>query len=198
VSAIRTPRRPVAAALLRGGARTVARRLIGARLVHHSPQGLTVGRILETEAYLSSDDPACHAHRGRTARNASMFLPTGHAYVYLIYGVHQCFNVVTGPEGVGQAVLVRALEPLEGLELMRARRGVTRNRDLCSGPGKLACAMGLGPEQDGASLREGALLLCPPERNWSGPTIDVGPRVGITKAADLPLRFRARDTNWCS
>ena len=172
MSAVRTPRRPVAAAFLRGGASTVARRLIGARLVHHSPQGLTVGRILETEAYLSSGDPACHAHRGRTARNASMFLAAGHAYVYLIYGVHQCFNVVTGPEGTGEAVLVHALEPLAGLQLMRARRGVLRDRDLCSGPGKLARAMGLGPEQDGASLRQGTLLLCPPERDWRAPTID--------------------------
>ncbi len=198
MSAVRTPRRPVSATLLRGNAAAVARRLIGARLVHHSPEGLTVGRILETEAYLSSGDPACHAQRGPTARNASMFLAGGHAYVYLIYGVHQCFNVVTGPAGAGEAVLVRALEPLEGLELMRARRGVTRDRDLCSGPGKLACAMGLGPEQDGASLLEGALLVCPPERHWRRPTIDVGPRVGIAKAVALPLRFRARGTPWCS
>lgn len=198
MNAVSTPRRPVSRALLHGGARSVARRLIGARLVHHSPDGVTVGRILETEAYLSSGDPACHAHRGPTARNASMFLAAGHAYVYLIYGVHQCFNVVTGPEGVGEAVLVRALEPLAGLELMRARRGVLRDRDLCSGPGKLARAMGLGPEQDGASLREGALLLCPPERAWRLPALDVGPRVGIAQAVDLPLRFRARDTLWCS
>ncbi|MEE8467681.1 MAG: DNA-3-methyladenine glycosylase [Planctomycetota bacterium] len=198
MSAVSTPRRPVSGALLRGGARSVARRLIGARLVHHSPDGVTVGRILETEAYLSSGDPACHAHRGRTARNASMFLAAGHAYVYLIYGVHQCFNVVTGPEGVGEAVLVRALEPLAGLELMRVRRGVLRDRDLCSGPGKLARAMGLGPEQDGASLRQGTLLLCPPERDWRAPTIGVGPRVGIAQAVDLPLRFRAQGTLWCS
>ena len=157
-----------------------------------------MGRILETEAYLSRGDPACHANRGPTARNASMFLAAGHAYVYLIYGVHHCFNVVTGPRGVGEAVLVRALEPLTGLDLMRARRGVTRDRDLCSGPGKLACAMGLGPDQDGASLREGALLLCPPERGWRATTIEVGPRVGIGKAVDLPLRFRARGTLWCS
>ena len=100
--------------------------------------------------------------------------------------------------GAGVAVLVRALEPLAGLQLMRARRGVLRDRDLCSGPGKLARAMGLGPEQDGASLRQGTLLLCPPERDWRAPTIDVGPRVGIAQAVDLPLRFRARGTLWCS
>ncbi len=127
-----------------------------------------------------------------------MFLAAGHAYVYSIYGLHHCFNVVTGPEGVGEAVLVRALEPLEGLELMRRRRGVERERELCSGPAKLVVALGIRPEQDGASLLAGDLRLLAPETGWSGSEVCRGPRVGISKAADLPLRFRLAGCEWAS
>ena len=186
---------PVSAAFFRGPTVRVARRLIGARLVHRSREGTTVGRIVETEAYLSRGDSASHSHPGPTSRNASMFLGPGHAYVYLIYGLHHCFNVVTGPRGVGEAVLIRALEPLEGIELMRERRGVGA-RDLCNGPGKLVQAMGFGLEMDGETLMGGPLFLARPEQGWQGwqgwreERIESGPRVGITKAADLPLRFR--------
>lgn len=173
---------------LEGPTPDVARRLLGMRLVHDGPEGRCSGRIVETEAYLAEGDAACHAHGGRTARNASMFLAPGHAYVYLIYGVHLCFNVVTGPRGVGEAVLVRALEPLEGLERMRARRGGVSTVELCNGPGKLVQALGIGRDADGASLMHGKSRLLAPTRGWSGGPIEVGPRVGITRSRDLALR----------
>jgi DNA-3-methyladenine glycosylase len=166
----------------------VARALLGCVLAHRTEEGLCAGRIVETEAYLSADDPASHSHRGRTARNASMFAAAGTAYVYRIYGLHRCFNVVTGPKGVGEAVLVRALEPLLGLDLMRRRRGTADARQLCSGPGKLVQALAIAGEHDGRSLLAGPLGV------WADPAcapaaVEVTPRIGITQAASLPLRF---------
>lgn len=190
--------RPLPRSFYAGATRAVARALLGTFLVHESPKGRTVGRVVETEAYLGSSDPAAHTYRGETARNRAMFGPPGHLYVYFIYGVHHCCNVVTRPEGVGEAVLLRALEPVEGLDLMRARRGgATRERDLCSGPGKLVQAMGLGREHDGADLVRGAVFLADatsvPER-FPRRRVDVvtTTRVGITKAAERPLRFYER------
>ncbi len=187
-------RSPASAArsLLEAPTLAVARGLIGWRLSHASSEGTTVGRIVETEAYLARDDPASHSHPGRTERNASMFLAAGHAYVYLVYGMHLCFNVVSGPVGVGEAVLVRALEPLEGVALMAARRGRDERRALCDGPAKLVQAMGIGREADGTDLRRGRLQLLPPEPDWRAPPIECGPRVGIRRAAQLPYRFTAR------
>ena len=173
----------------------VARRLLGAVLVHTTEEGRVAGRIVETEAFLAADDGASHSRMGPTDRNRSMFLAAGRAYVYRIYGVHHCFNVVTGARGKGEAVLVRALEPLEGLELMAARRGRERLRDLCSGPGKLVQAMGIEPAQDGVLL-EGALSITPRERR-PGP-IAVGPRIGITRSPEAPLRFVVARSPWCS
>lgn len=169
---------------------SVARNLLGTVLTHDSPEGRTAGRIVETEAYLC-DDPACHAARGPTPRNAFMFGPPGRAYIYLIYGMYRCFNVVTAPKGVGEAVLIRALEPLEGLDLMARRRGTAEARALCSGPGKLAIALGIGPSLNGSDLRTGDLrLLTDGSYPWDGPgKITVTTRVGITSGADLPLRF---------
>lgn len=177
----------------------VARALLGWRLSHASDDGVAVGRIVETEAYLH-DDPASHSFRGPSARNAAMFGPPGRAYVYLIYGLHLCFNVVTGDAGRGEAVLVRALEPLAGLELMRRRRGDVADRELCRGPGRLAQALGLTRAHDGASLRSGALRLLPPERGHAvdESAIVVARRVGIRKAADAPLRFHVRSSPFVS
>jgi DNA-3-methyladenine glycosylase len=177
----------------------VARRLLGWILLHETDEGLLAGRIVETEAYLAVDDPASHSHRGPTPRNASMFGEPGHAYVYLSYGMHRCFNVVTARSGVGEAVLVRALEPLVGIELMRARRGVARDRDLASGPGKLCQALGIGLEHDGADLRRSRLRLAvPPEGTAPAIEVAIGPRVGITQAAELALRFVVRGSEWAS
>jgi DNA-3-methyladenine glycosylase len=154
------------------------------------------GRIVETEAYLAEGDPASHSFRGQTTRNRSMFARPGTAYVYLIYGMHHCLNVVSAAEGRGEAVLVRAVEPLEGLEVMRARRGGVRDRDLCRGPGRLAQAFGLTREHDGLDLCRGELGL------WSGRgealEVRATPRVGIRLAAELPLRFVAAGSPWVS
>ena len=150
--------------------------------------GVTLGRIVETEAYLS-DDPASHTFNGRTERNRAMFGPAGHLYVYLSYGIHRCANVVTGPEGSGQAVLVRAVTPIGGIDLMRTRRG-RPDRELSDGPGKLCQALAIDLEHDGVDLLGGSVVsidddgIAPP--TWPM----VGPRIGISKAIDAPLRFR--------
>jgi DNA-3-methyladenine glycosylase len=172
--------------------RVVARMLLGAILRHQTEEGAVAGRIVETEAYLW-DDPACHTFGGITPRNAVMFGPPGHAYVYFIYGMHFCFNAVTGPEGVGEAVLIRAVEPIQGVETMRRRRNLppdapsARDRDLARGPGRLARAMGIGREQNGADLTRGNLVILPGD----GPPGEIvaAPRVGVRLAADRPWRF---------
>lgn len=171
----------------------VARDLIGMFLVHETREGVSAGRIVEVEAYLGERDEASHAFRGLTARNRSMFGPPGHAYVYFIYGMHHCFNVVTRPEGHAEAVLVRALEPVLGIESMRRRRG--RDHDLCNGPGKLTVALGIGPEHDGLDLVRGPLGIWRGKRA-AGPTrIRVGPRIGISKSVELDLRFVSADAD---
>jgi DNA-3-methyladenine glycosylase len=173
----------------------VARGLLGCVLVRETAAGRVAGRIVETEAYLSEGDAASHSHRGRTQRNASMFGEPGTAYVYLIYGVHHCLNVVTAPQGVGEAVLLRALEPLEGLDLMAARRGRSAPRELCSGPGKLVQALGVTREDDGLRFGVGGLVLHAGDETCE---ILAGPRVGLSKAEELPLRFRAKGSSWVS
>jgi len=175
----------------------VARGLLGKILVHHSPDGETAGRIVETEAYLCQNDPACHAARGMTARNAAMFGPPGTAYVYLIYGMYYCFNVVTAPLGVGEAVLIRALEPLTGLELMAKRRGTCVKKLLAAGPGRLCQAMGIGPGHNGADLSGDVLYLAD---NGMAVREDIvaAKRVGISVATELPLRFYIRGNPFIS
>jgi DNA-3-methyladenine glycosylase len=181
--------------------RRLARALIGAFLVHDGPGGRTVGRIVETEAYLGARDEAAHSFRGETARNRSMFGPPGHLYVYAIYGLHHCCNVVSGRVGVGEAVLLRALEPVLGIERMRARRGHDDVRALCSGPGKLVQAMGLERAHDGADLGRPPVWLAARgafgERR-AAPRIAAGPRIGISRAVDLPLRFWERESRFVS
>ena len=173
----------------------VARALLGCVLVVETEAGRAAGRVVETEAYLSTGDEASHSARGRTARNASMFAAPGTAYVYQIYGVHFCLNVVTAPVGVGEPVLLRALEPLEGLELMAARRGRSTPRELCSGPGKLVQALGVSRELDGCAFgRDGLTILQGEEVR----EIAAGPRIGLTKAKELPLRFCVRESSWLS
>jgi DNA-3-methyladenine glycosylase len=176
----------------------VARELLGQVLVHESPEGTTAGVIVETEAYLR-DDPASHSFRGPTARNRSMFGPPGRAYVYLIYGIHRCLNVVTATAGVGEAVLLRALEPIEGLDLMRLRRGGVADRDLCNGPGKLVQALGVEGTHDGLDFARGPIGLR--ESRLPRPArsrVVRCARVGITEGSDLPLRFYLRDSPYVS
>lgn len=177
----------------------VARELLGKQLVRAGDEGLRRGRIVEVEAYLSVGDPACHAARGRNRKNASMFGPPGTAYVYMIHA-RWCFNVVTEPEEVACAVLVRAIEPLEGHAHMHARRGVAETLDLARGPARLCEALDIDRQLDGWDLTRG-------ERLWiaADPTFDpaaaqvgVSGRIGISAAQDLPLRFFLRDVAYVS
>jgi DNA-3-methyladenine glycosylase len=143
------------------------------------------GRIVEVEAY-DHEDPASHGYRGRTARNATMFGAPGHAYVYRSYGIHWCLNLVCGEEGVAEAVLIRALEPIAGLDRQRERRGVADVRALCSGPGKLCQALAITRDHDGLPLDRPPFGLLPRE---TAPEIATGPRVGITRATELSWRY---------
>jgi DNA-3-methyladenine glycosylase len=143
------------------------------------------GPIVEVEAY-DHEDPAAHGFRGKTQRNASMFGPPGHAYVYRSYGIHWCLNFVCEPEGVASAVLIRALEPTHGLEQMRRRRGLENPRQLCAGPGRLCQALAITREQDGLALDEPPFQLLPREHE---PELAIGPRIGITQAVDQPWRY---------
>ena len=161
----------------------VARELLGAEL----SLGAAAGVIVEAEAYLM-DDPACHAYRGMTERNRAMFGEPGRAYVYLSYGCHWLMNAVTGAEGEGSAVLIRALEPVRGAERMRERReAARRNLDLASGPGRLSQALGIGREHNGAELWTGPLQIRMSDRPKQPAVVTT--RVGVSKGADLPLRF---------
>jgi DNA-3-methyladenine glycosylase len=179
-------------------AERVARDLLGARLISLVDGEKTVGRIVETEAYLGYDDPASHGylHR-RNQRNAALFGPPGSWYVYLSYGVHWCANLVCEEEGKASAVLLRALEPMEGLEVMRRRRGEVADRDLCSGPGKLCQALGITRGLDGTPM-SGGMVIVAPHDHGSRPAIVTTPRIGITKAADWPLRFTIAGSGWIS
>jgi DNA-3-methyladenine glycosylase len=152
------------------------------------------GPLVEVEAY-DHEDPAAHGYRGRTERNASMFGPPGHAYVYRSYGVHWCLNVVCEEEGSASAVLIRALEPAHGLDAMRERRGLGDPRLLCAGPGRLCQALAITRAHDGLALDEPPFELHPRETE---PEIVVGPRIGITKAADRPWRYGLAGSRYLS
>ncbi len=166
----------------------LARRLIGARLVVRGAGGI----VVETEAY-TRDDPASHSHRGPTPRNAAMFGPAGHAYVYRSYGIHLCLNVVAAP---GEAVLIRALQPLTGVDLMMQRRGRQGLRQLCAGPGRLGQALGLTLDDNGRPFGGPDLWLFLP---GSVPeNVIAGPRIGITRATELLWRFGLAGSPWLS
>jgi DNA-3-methyladenine glycosylase len=171
----------------------VARDLVGCTVVHDG----VGGAIVETESYHATEE-ACHAFVGLTARNRVLFGPPAHAYVYLSYGIHSLLNFVAKPDGHAAAVLIRALEPVEGVELMRARRGIERLEELCSGPGKLTQALGVGLELNGVSLLDGPIQVLPRTGAWSEPAVVTAPRVGITKATELPWRFCAAGSRFVS
>ncbi len=161
----------------------VARDLVGCQLLHRD----CGGTIVETESY-ERDDPACHAYVGLTKRTEVLFGPPGCAYVYLSYGIHSLLNAVAEPVGEAAAVLIRALEPTSGLEEMRARRGERPDTELCSGPGKLTEALGIGLEANGTDLTSGELVLLARRDGWCEEIV-ASPRVGITKAVERPWRF---------
>ena len=171
----------------------VARDLIGCTLLH----GECGGVIVEAESY-ERDDPACHAFVGRTARNEVLFGPPGRAYVYLSYGIHSLLNAVAEPEGDAAAVLIRALEPSIGVEQMRRRRGRQRDEELCSGPGKLTEALGVGLDDNGAALDAPPFAILPRAGAWREVGVTVGPRIGISKAVENPWRFCAARSRYVS
>ncbi len=162
----------------------VARELVGCIVSH----GECSGVIVETEAYHDSE-PACHAFAGLTPRTRTLFGPPGVTYVYRSYGVHALLNAVCEPEGVGAAVLIRALEPLRGIDAMRRRRGVAPIRQLCSGPGKLTQALAIELAHNGGDLLRGPVVISRRPAVWRDPAISVDRRIGITRAVELPWRF---------
>ena len=175
----------------------VARDLLGAVLRCTTANGVTSGRIVETEAYLGEHDLACHAAAGLTARTRWLYGAPGTAYVYFIYGVHWCLNAVTRAVGSPSAVLVRAVEPLDGMELMRERRGKVRDRDLTNGPGKLCEALGITGALNGQPLRKSAIEILRGEEITDS-RVRVTPRIGITKSAEWPLRWYVADNAYVS
>jgi DNA-3-methyladenine glycosylase len=171
----------------------VARDLIGCTVVHAE----TAGVIVETESY-HADDPACHAYGGPTPRSSVLFGPPAHAYVYFSYGIHSLLNFVAEPEGEAAAALIRALEPVEGIDTMRTRRGVERIEDLCSGPGKLTEALGITLDLNGVPLATGPIEVLGRGEERSVPEVVTGPRIGITKAIEHPWRFCAAGNRFVS
>lgn len=191
------PSRPLVGSFFARPVLEVARDLIGCLLVHEAPEGRAAGRIVEAEAY-GEDDPASHAFRGRTPRNAPMFEEPGRAYVYFTYGAHFCLNAVAHSPGKPGAVLIRAAEPLEGIELMRRRRGAVRDRDLARGPGRLTQAFGIVRDLNRADLTRPPLYLCAGER-LPEEAVAKGPRIGLGASQDgRPWRFWVLGSPWVS
>jgi DNA-3-methyladenine glycosylase len=174
----------------------LAKDLLGCELVHKSSDGLTAGIIVETEAYHQTDE-ASHSYRGNTSRTAAMFGPPGRAYIYFTYGMHWCFNITAEDEGTGAGVLIRALEPTQGIELMSKRRGGKTLRELCSGPSKLVQAMGISRSDYGKPVFNREFRLKP---RSEAPSLSIrsGPRIGISKAKDKPWRFWLKDNEFVS
>lgn len=189
--------------------RTLAQKLLGCELVHNNPDGITSGIIVETEAYLQ-DDPACHAYQKRTPRTEPMYAAAGTIYVYLIYGMYQCVNVVSNKINCGEAVLIRALQPTEGIELMEMRRELSRKkaaailtkpiatRELCRGPGKLVQAMGIDRFlHNGQSFVDSNLFITPPASSIPF-EIETSKRIGITQGADFLYRYSIKNNQFVS
>lgn len=174
---------------------TAAREMLGWELVHDSPEGITGGYIVETEAYMAEDE-ASHAFRGETVRNKIMFGPAGFLYVYFTYGMHYCVNIVTGSTGHGEAVLIRSLQPTRGIELMRQRRNRYHELQLASGPGKLAQAMGINRTHNGAALHIGSEFQLIP--GIKPARITQATRVGITRAVEKPWRLYVTNNPYIS
>jgi DNA-3-methyladenine glycosylase len=199
--AARRPRRladPLPAAFYARETELVARDMLGAVLECHTPEGIASGRIVETEAYLGEHDPACHAAVGRTTRTLPLYGPPGTSYVYFIYGMHWCVNAVTRAEGLPSAVLIRALEPLEGIELMRQRRpGARRLEELTNGPARLCQALGIADAHNGLPLQQPPLVVRR-GRHVADDAVIVTPRIGIRKAAKWPLRWIVADSSFVS
>jgi DNA-3-methyladenine glycosylase len=186
-------RRPLPRSFYDRDPRLVGPDLLGKTLVRRQGRKLLSGRIVEVEAYLGTDDPAAHASIGKTARNAVLFGPPGYAYVYFIYGNHYCLNVSCLPEGVPGGILFRAVEPIEGIQQMFKLRGIAEDSDLrrlTSGPGRLAAAFGITRERDnGKDLRDSRSDLHIADDGADPPRVFITKRIGITKAADMPLRY---------
>jgi DNA-3-methyladenine glycosylase len=194
ISALKLPR-----SFYEGSTIVVAKQLLGKYLVREHPKGNTVGRIVETEAYVGPQDLACHASKGRTARTKVMFGPPGHAYVYFIYGFYNMLNLVTEAEDYPAAVLIRAVEPVEGIELMRSRRKNGLLRNLASGPGKLCQAFGIDRTLNGADLCASELFV--EDRGEPPPKIQATPRIGVDYAGkwkDKRFRFVIRGSEFVS
>jgi len=172
----------------------VAKDLLGCYIVHHTTHGIVAGMITETEAYLQGD-PACHASRGMTVRNKVMFGPPGHAYVYFIYGMYYCFNTVTNSTGIGEAVLIRSLEPMYGIPFMQKQRNKQKLADLCSGPAKLVQALGILKQHNGTDLTVPPLCIYPKIQNVE---IITTTRIGIKQGAELPLRYYVKGNKYVS
>jgi len=169
----------------------LARALLGKYLV----LGDLRGKIVETEAYLFHDDPGCHASRGLTPRNAPMFGPAGRTYVYFIYGMYYCLNIVSGKTGEGEAVLIRALEPVQGIEIMMQRRNTNKIENLCNGPGKLTQAFGITKEHNNQSLFTGELQI---HNSREKPEIGASKRIGLSAGGELELRFFIKGNSFVS
>lgn len=180
---------------LSGDATAVAPMLLGWQLTHITSHGRIGGRIVETEAYMGTADAASHAFRGPSKRNQVMFGPAGHCYIYFTYGMHYCFNVVTGPDGEASGILIRALEPLEGIELMEHNRKTTDRSNLANGPAKLVQALGITPDLYGHDLSHSPLTLTPGGHNGE---VVAAPRIGINHAVDRPWRFYLKDNIYVS
>jgi DNA-3-methyladenine glycosylase len=192
------PGRIVPASFYNRDTELVSREMLGMLLQCNTPDGRTSGVIVETEAYLGEHDLACHAAAGRTVRTAPLYERPGIAYVYFIYGRYWCFNAGTRAEGLPSAVLVRAVEPVEGLDLMRRRRPrARRDRDLTNGPGKLCLAMGIDGSMNRVSLQRGSLIIRD-YTSYPDSAIAVTPRIGITRSADWPLRWIVSGNDYVS